>query len=618
MSGATRLLTVDQGLLLHNGQRLERPVIAYRTYGALSAAADNAILVCHALTGDQFAGERHPITGKPGWWQHLIGEGAILDTRRFFVLCTNVLGGCMGTTGPASINPATGARYAMDFPVITIADMVQLQKLLVDALGIDRLLCVIGGSMGAMQALQYAVSFPEAVRSCVIIAGASRHSAQNIAFHEVGRQAIMADPDWNGGNYYGTGRVPRRGLAVARMAAHITYLSDRALHRKFGRNLQDRRAVSYGFDADFQVESYLRHQGKNFVDRFDANTYLYVTRAMDYFDLESEYDGIVARAFEGSPVRYCVMSFASDWLFPTAESRALVQAMHAAAANVSFVEIDSDRGHDTFLLREPKFFSSLQGFLEGCARSNGLARASYAVRALPACGAASSAAQREPPFAQIRGDLQIISDMIAANTRVLDIGCGDGSLLSALIAAKAVDGRGMELSQEGVNACVERGLAVIQGNADTDLQQYPDDVFDYVVLSQTLPAIGDPLGVLGALLRIGRRAIVSFPNAGFWRERVRFCLRGCWPAIGGDDEGALPWWATTNIHPCSIRDFLGLVEAIGGSIEQSVTIDARGKVAPVRSWWWANLMARQAVFMMKRNDGSAKERSRDWIPGQRA
>ena len=348
--------------------------IAYQTYGTLNAERSNAVLVCHALTGDQYAADPHPITGKPGWWSSVIGKGGVLDTERYFVICANVLGGCMGTTGPRDIDPATGEPWALDFPVITIRDMVRAQKLLLDHLEIQSLFCVLGGSMGGMQVLQWAADYPGHVFAAVPIAAAARHSAQNIAFHEVGRQAIMADPEWCGGRYLAEGRNPSRGLAVARMAAHITYLSEAALHRKFGRNLQDRRQVTYGFDADFQVESYLRHQGSTFVDRFDANSYLYITRAMDYFDLAAEHGGALAAAFTGTASRFCVISFTSDWLFPTPESREIVQALNAVAANVSFVEVEADGGHDSFLLHEPEFFETLRGFLLGCAEHRGLTR----------------------------------------------------------------------------------------------------------------------------------------------------------------------------------------------------------------------------------------------------
>jgi len=367
-------LTLKNPLVLQSGVTLSPVTLAYQTYGTLNADRSNCVLVCHALTGDQYVSGAHPVTGKPGWWDDLVGDGKIIDTRRFFVVCANVLGGCMGSTGPKETDPATGKPWGLTFPVITIRDMVQAQTKLIDHLGVDKVFCVIGGSMGAMQVLEWANRYPQRVFAAVPIAGSYRHSAQNIAFHEVGRQAIMADPDWCHGNYLEERKIPKRGLAVARMAAHITYLSEAALHRKFGRRLQDRAALTYGFDADFQVESYLRHQGYTFVDRFDANSYLYITRAMDYFDLAQENDGVLSNAFSGTPVRYCLISFSSDWLFPTEESRAIVRALNAVAANVSFVEVESDKGHDAFLLDEPKFHQTLQGFIDGAAEICGLPR----------------------------------------------------------------------------------------------------------------------------------------------------------------------------------------------------------------------------------------------------
>jgi homoserine O-acetyltransferase len=365
-------LVVTEPLVLDSGARLGPYTVAYQTYGTLNAERTNAILVCHALTGDQYVAEPHPVTGKPGWWSTLVGPGKVLDTDRYFVIGSNVLGGCMGSSGPMEIDPATGRPWGLSFPVITIADIVRAQKQLIDHLGIESLFCVAGGSMGGMQVLQWAASYPDRVFSAVPIATAARHSAQNIAFHEVGRQAIMADPEWAQGNYQEQGRRPSRGLAVARMAAHITYLSEQALHRKFGRQLRNRDAVTYGFDADFEVESYLRHQGIAFVDRFDANSYLYITRACDYFDLAAEHSGVLANAFRGTRTRFCVISFTSDWLYPTSENRMIVHALNAAAANVSFVEVETDKGHDAFLLDEPEFFATLRGFLDGCAERRGL------------------------------------------------------------------------------------------------------------------------------------------------------------------------------------------------------------------------------------------------------
>ncbi len=371
--GKRVVLGEAEKLPLDSGESLGPFTIAYQTYGTLNAEKSNAILITHALTGDQYVADAvHPVTGKEGWWTMLVGPGKPIDTNRFFVICSNVLGGCLGTTGPKDIDPKTGKPYGLSFPVITIGDMVRAQKRLIDHLGIEQLFLVTGGSMGAMQVLEWAARYPDAVFAAAPIAGAARHSAQNIAFHEVGRQAIMADPDWHGGDYFSHDVIPSRGLSVARMAAHITYLSEAALHRKFGRRLQDRVQLTYGFDAEFQVESYLRHQGSTFVDRFDANAYLYITRAMDYFDLAAEHGGNLSKAFTGTKTRFCIVSFSSDWLFPTSENRDVVHALNAAAASVSFVEIDSDKGHDAFLLDEPEFFEVLTGFVKGCAVHRGI------------------------------------------------------------------------------------------------------------------------------------------------------------------------------------------------------------------------------------------------------
>jgi len=363
------------GLRLDSGVLIRPLVVAWRGYGALNADRSNAILVCHALTGDQYVAERHPVTGKPGWWANLVGPGLPVDTERFFVICANVLGGCMGSSGPREEmtdeeGQGLGRPWGTDFPSITIRDMVRAQKMLVDHLGIPRLLAVIGGSMGGMQVLEWAATFPETVFAAAPIACATHHSAQNIAFHEVGRAAIQADPDWMGGRYWESGRIPERGLSVARMVAHITYLSEAALTRKFGRELQGGSALTFLEDV-FQVQSYLRHQGSTFVRRFDANSYLTITRAMDYFDLATEHGGL-ATAFSRTATRFLVASFSSDWLFPTSESRGLVRALNAAAARVSFIEITTDKGHDAFLLDEPDFHRALGGFVAGAARDAGL------------------------------------------------------------------------------------------------------------------------------------------------------------------------------------------------------------------------------------------------------
>ena len=351
-------LIIDQPLKLDCGKTIKNFPLAYETYGTLNKSKNNAILVFHALTGDQFVTNINPITKREGWWSVTVGPGKAIDTNKFFVICANVLGGCMGSFGPKEINPETNELFGTTFPVITIRDMVKAQKYLLDYLGINKLLAVTGGSMGGMQVLQFTSLYPNVAYSAIPIACSASHSAQNIALNELGRQAIMADPNWNKGN-----SSPDKGLAVARMAAHITYLSKKGLQEKFGRKLQDKGSLKFSFDADFQIESYLRYQGANFVDRFDANSYLYITRAMDYFDLEKQFDGNLSSAFKNTKSKFCIISFSSDWLYPTVENKEIVIALNACGANVGFVEINSDKGHDSFLLDVPEFLKTISNFL---------------------------------------------------------------------------------------------------------------------------------------------------------------------------------------------------------------------------------------------------------------
>ena len=351
-------------LKLESGDIIDSFKLAFKTYGKLNADKTNAILVCHALTGDQYVAGNNPITGREGWWSRMVGPNKPIDTNKFFVICSNVLGGCAGSTGPKELQNGSDVAYGGNFPSVTIKDMVKAQSLLIESLNIEKLFSVIGGSMGAMQALQWAIDFPDRILNIIHIAGALKHSAQNIAFHEVGRQAIMSDPIWKNGKYFENNEVPERGLSVARMIAHITYLSEDAMHRKFGRKLQSRDIISFGFDADFQVESYLRYQGKSFVERFDANSYLYLTRAMDYFDHDETFRKNIE--FSHNPnnhLKYLIVSFTSDWLFPTIESKMIVNQLNSLSREVSFLEIDTDKGHDSFLLEEPQLDDVIKGFL---------------------------------------------------------------------------------------------------------------------------------------------------------------------------------------------------------------------------------------------------------------
>ena len=370
-SNKNQRLKLKDSIKLDSGKFIEECEVAYKTFGKLNKNGSNAILVCHALSGDQFCSGVNPLTKKKGWWSILIGPGKVIDTNIFFVICSNVLGGCMGSTGPSSINPKTKKTYGLKFPVITISDMVKVQERLVSALGIKKLFAVIGGSMGGMQTLEWATRFNNKINSAIPIATSYRHSAQNIAFHEIGRQAIMADPSWTKGNYYIKNSNPKGGLSVARMIAHITYLSETALQRKFGRNLQKSDFLSFGFDTDFQIESYLKHQGNSFVERFDANSYLYITKAMDYFDLSVKKGGL-SKVFKDTNVKFCFFTFTSDWLFPTSETKTIIKSLNSSNSMVSFVEVQTDKGHDAFLLEEPEFHATLKGFIEGQITQQGI------------------------------------------------------------------------------------------------------------------------------------------------------------------------------------------------------------------------------------------------------
>ena len=356
-------IIVKKPLKLDCGKEISNFPLAYETYGNLNEKKDNAILVFHALTGDQFAAGINPITNKEGWWNYAVGPGKSFDTDKFFVICANVIGGCMGSYGPGTIDPLTNKPLGTNFPVITINDMVNAQHNLLDHLKIEKLFAVAGGSMGGMQVLQFVSNFPNKAKVALPIACTASHSAQNIAFNELGRQAIMSDINWKDGLYDGKSSNPDKGLAVARMAAHITYLSKKGLQEKFGRNLQERSDLKFGFDADFQIESYLRYQGSVFVDRFDANSYLYITRAMDYFDLTKQYEGNLSKAFKGSKTKFFIISFTSDWLYPTSENKDIVIALNAIGADVGFVEIKTDKGHDSFLLDVPDFLNTIKNYL---------------------------------------------------------------------------------------------------------------------------------------------------------------------------------------------------------------------------------------------------------------
>ena len=364
MSEKIKRLNISKSILLDCKQTVKDFSLAYETYGKLNKDKDNAILVFHALTGDQYVSGTNPITNKDGWWVTAVGPGKAIDTNKYFVICANVIGGCMGSWGPKEINKKTNEPYGLNFPVITIKDMVKAQETLLDHLGIKKLLCATGGSMGGMQLLQFCATFPNRTFSAVPIACSTNHSAQNIALNELARQAIMADPVWEKGKYYKKNIQPKNGLAVARMVGHISYLSEKGMQEKFGRKLQEKADYEFSFDADFQVESYLRHQGFAFVERFDANSILYITRAMDYFDLSKQFKGGLVEAFKNQKTKFLVISFSSDWLYTTKENKDTVIALNSAGADVSFAEIKTDKGHDSFLVNEPEFLKTLKGFID--------------------------------------------------------------------------------------------------------------------------------------------------------------------------------------------------------------------------------------------------------------
>ncbi len=529
---------------LECGRSLGPVEIAYETYGRLNETRDNAVLICHALSGDAHAaGYHNEKDRKPGWWDVMIGPGKGIDTNKYFVISSNILGGCRGTTGPSSINPDTGKPWGLDFPVITIEDMVKLQKGLVDHLGIQKLLAVIGGSMGGMQVLEWAVRYPENVAAAIPIATTSRLNAQSIAFDAVGRNAILADPDFKDGQYL-DGQGPDSGLAIARMVGHITYLSEQGMHEKFGRELRQADKYSYDFGSEFSVETYLDHQGRAFVDRFDANSYLYITKAMDYYDLAAR-NGSVEQALQVVRAKFLVISFSSDWLFPSHQSRRIVDALLANNKQVSYSEINSPYGHDTFLL-EPKIIGRLIGGVLADARGapvikNGPNVAPY--RQEPAVKSA---------WTRHRVDHDQIEELIEPGSSVLDLGCGRGKLLGRLIGRRNVRGLGVEVQQENLCECIDRGINVVDLDVEAELSSFADKSYDYVVLSQTLQTLRRPDIVLREMLRIGRRSIVSFPNFAYWKAVFQMILTGRTPVT---EHLPFRWYNTPNLHYLTIRDF---------------------------------------------------------------
>ncbi len=583
-----RVVESDAPLLLECGKKLGPIDVAYETYGQLNEARDNAILVCHALSGSAHAAGLHrPDDAKPGWWEDMIGPGKGIDTDKYFVVCSNVLGGCSGTTGPSSIDPETGQPYGLRFPIITIADMVRVQKLLLDRLGIDHLLAVIGGSIGGMQVLQWSIAYPEMMDAAIPVATTTHLGAQSIAFDAVGRNAILADANFANGQYHGKS-VPARGLAIARMIGHITYLSEEGMRQKFGRQLRTTEKYSYDFNSEFSVETYLDYQGQTFVDRFDANSYLYITKASDYFDLARDY-GSLRQAFADTRARFLVVSFSSDWLFTPAQSEAIVDALATNGKDVSFCNIHSSYGHDAFLLENDTLGAFINCFLTATRRRNGVEVEGVC------CPRHPTAPSRAEQAHRARVDYQLVESLIESDATVLDVGCGDGELLARLRQDKRIDGRGIELEQDLVLSCVCKKLSIIQYDVERGLGSYADGSFDYAILSQTVQTIRDPEHVLRELLRIGRKVIVSFPNFAHWRSRAQLMCRGKAPVTRQLPFG---WHDTPNIHCLSLKDFDEFCGHVGATIERRVPL-VKTRPSPVRLW--PNLLAEQVIYVLRRD-----------------
>jgi homoserine O-acetyltransferase len=583
-----RVIEEREPLELQCGKGLAPIDVAYETYGKLNGAGDNAVLICHALSGNaHVAGLNSPDDRKPGWWDVMVGPGKGIDTDKYFVVCSNFLGGCSGTTGPCSINPKTGQPYGLDFPIITVADMVKVQKLQLDRLGIKNLLAVIGGSIGGMQVLQWAIDYPDFVSSAIAVATTSRLGAQSIAFDAVGRNAILADVNFADGRYKDQ-KGPAKGLSIARMIGHITYLSEQGMREKFGRKLRTSESYSYDFGSEFAVETYLDYQGQRFVERFDANSYLYITKATDYFDLQKEY-GSLAKAFADTKSRFLIASFTSDWLFTPAQSEEMVNALVANGKDVSYCNIESPCGHDAFLLEPETLGSLISGFLDATHRPG--IKQQYG----PAPIAKERSISRLERARRTRIDYELIESLIEPDCSVLDVGCGDGELLANLTADKNIKGKGIEVSQQLVLACVNRGLSIIQRDVERGLEDYAGKSFDYVILSQTVQTLKNPEKVLDELLRVGKKVIVSFPNFAHWRCRMQLFFSGKTPVT---EQLPFNWHDSPNVHILSLKDFDRFCSKLGAKVEKRIPL-AKGRTRPVK--FAPNLFAEQVIYVTSKD-----------------
>ena len=574
-----QLAHFDDVLPLACGKTLAHYDIAYETYGTLNAERSNAVLVCHALNASHHvAGYYADDPDNIGWWDNMIGPGKPVDTDRFFVVGVNNIGSCFGSTGPQSINPSTGKPYGAGFPLVTVEDWVDAQARLADRLGIDRWAAVMGGSLGGMQALAWATRYPTRIRHALVIAAAPNLSAENIAFNEVARQAILTDPDFHGGDFYALDTKPRRGLRVARMIGHITYLSDEQMEAKFGRQLRD--GIRFSFAPEFQIESYLRHQGEKFAEYYDANTYLRITKALDYFDPASAHGGDFARALEPAAAHFLVVAFTTDWRFPAARSREIVKALVRNRRHVSYAEIVAPHGHDAFLLDNPQYHAIVRSYFDRIAGET---------------TASAPKPRRRSRSTSINGvaraDYATIAKWIAPRARVLDLGCGDGSLLAYLRNKRDATGYGIEIDDGGVLASLENDVDVIQNDLERGLAGFDDASFDCVILSQTLQAMRRIEHIVAEMLRVGREAIVTFPNFGNWKHRWQI-LRGRMPV-----SKSLPyqWYDTPNIHLCTVADFDVFLAARRYVVENHVVLAGRKRVSAL-----PNLLGELAIYRFRR------------------
>ena len=613
----------DTPLALASGKVLPRYELAYETYGTLNAASSNAVLIAHALNASHHvAGFYEDDPDNVGWWDNMVGPGKPLDTDRFFVVGVNNLGSCFGSTGPLSPNPDTGTPWGADFPLVTVEDWVDTQARLADHLGIRQWAAVMGGSLGGMQALAWATRYPERIRHALVIAAAPNLSAQNIAFNEVARQAILTDPDFHEGHFDAHGTKPRRGLIVARMIGHITYLSDEQMAARFGRAL--REGLKFSFAPEFQIESYLRHQGEKFAEYYDANTYLRVTKALDYFDPAAAQGGDLARALSAAVCKFLVVSFTTDWRFAPARSREIVKALVDNGRDVSYAEIIAAHGHDAFLLDSPQYMGVVRAYFDRIAAEN--ARNGVGDDFLPAGAVGSGVAPHpsssdgsiEAPSRKVvpdsstgaapyvpsraaaagRADFATIASWIPRGARILDLGCGDGSLLAYLNRERGATGYGIEIDDAGVLASVRSGINVLQSNLESGLAGFDDASFDCVILSQTLQAMRHAEDIVVEMLRVGREAIVTFPNFGHWSHRWQI-MKGRMPV-----SKALPyqWYDTPNIHLCTVADFDAFLAERRFRVENRVVL-ARGHAVSAL----ANLRGELAIYRFRR-DGIAGER----------